>query len=40
MAAVVADYLRLTDQKHSDRGMTDGGSLSPLLAAVILISVR
>jgi RNA-directed DNA polymerase len=35
--AVVADYLRLPDRKHSGRGMTAGGSLSPLLAAVMLI---
>ncbi|MGY8823473.1 MAG: hypothetical protein ACKVJG_05955 [Candidatus Latescibacterota bacterium] len=35
--AVVADYLRLPDRKRSGRGMTAGGSLSPLLAAVMLI---
>jgi len=35
--AVVADYLRLPDRKRSRRGMTAGGSLSPLLAAVMLI---
>ena len=35
---VVADYLRLPDQHRSGRGMTAGGSLSPLLAAVMLIS--
>ncbi len=36
-AAVVADYLRLPDRQRSGRGMTAGGSLSPLLAAVILV---
>ena len=36
-AAVVADYLRLPDRHRSGRGMTAGGSLSPLLAAVMLI---
>jgi hypothetical protein len=36
-AAVVADYLRLPDRKRSGCGMTAGGSLSPLLAAVMLI---
>ena len=35
--AVVADYLRLPDRHRSERGMTAGGSLSPLLAAVMLI---
>ncbi len=35
--AVVADYLRLPDRHRSGRGMTAGGSLSPLLAAVMLI---
>ena len=35
--AVVADYLRLSDWHRSGRGMTAGGSLSPLLAAVMLI---
>jgi hypothetical protein len=33
-AAVVAGYLRLPDRKHSGRGMTAGGSLSPPAAAV------
>ncbi|MBT6276846.1 MAG: hypothetical protein HOI95_22265 [Chromatiales bacterium] len=35
--AVVADYLRLPDRHRSGCGMTAGGSLSPLLAAVMLI---
>ena len=34
---VVADYLHLPDQHRSGRGMTAGGCLSPLLAAVMLI---
>ena len=34
---MVADYLRLPDRHRSGRGMTAGGSLSPLLAAVMLI---
>jgi hypothetical protein len=34
---VVADYLRLSDRHRSGRGMTAGGSLSPLLAVVMLI---
>ena len=34
---MVADYLRLPDRKHSGRGMTAGGSLSPLLSAVMLM---
>lgn len=35
--AVVADYLRLPDWHCTGRGMTAGGSLSPLLAAVMLL---
>ena len=35
--AVVKDYLRLPDRYRSGRGMTAGGCLSPLLAAVMLI---
>ena len=35
--AVVTDYLRLSDRHRSGRGMTAGGSLSPLLAVVMLI---
>ena len=35
--AVVKDYLRLPDRRQSGCGMTAGGSLSPLLAAVMLI---
>ena len=38
-AAVVADYRRLPDRHRSGRGMTAGGSLSPLLAVVMLISL-
>ena len=34
---MVADYLRLPDRHRSGLGMTAGGSLSPLLAAVMLI---
>ena len=34
---VVADYLRLPDRHRSGLGMTAGGSLSALLAAVMLI---
>jgi len=34
--AVVKDYLRLPDRRQSGRGMSAGGSLSPLLAAVML----
>ena len=34
---MVSDYLRLPDRHRSGRGMTAGGSLSPLLAAVMLI---
>ena len=35
--AVVKDYLRLPDRRQTGCGMTAGGSLSPLLAAVMLI---
>ncbi len=34
--AVVKDYLRLPDRQQSSRGMSVEGSLSPLLAAVML----
>ena len=33
---LIPDYLRLPDRHRSGRGMTAGGSLSPLLAAVML----
>jgi len=35
--AVVKDYLHLPDRRQSGRGMSAGGSLSPLLAAVMLM---
>ena len=35
--AIVKDYLRLPDSRQTGCGMTAGGSLSPLLAAVMLI---
>ena len=34
---LIADYLRLPDRHRSGLGMTAGISLSPLLAAVMLI---
>ena len=35
--AIVKDYLRLPDRRQTGCSMTAGGSLSPLLAAVMLI---
>ena len=35
---LIPDYLRLPDRHRSERGMTAGISLSPLLAAVMLLA--